>query len=151
MSDAPINMQLSKENDTTGADWRARPERTNRLAMLYLNRLSDLLFILARVANPNGDVLWSPGGSESASMRVIARATFLVSSTRTAAAGLAPVVDFSPSSEDPQPTSAPPATPTTSKPVRTTQTFARRILLIVYNCPIPDGRESTPFEARTVR
>jgi cob(I)alamin adenosyltransferase len=38
------------------------PERTNKTAMLYLNRLSDLLFILARVANPGGDVLWAPGG-----------------------------------------------------------------------------------------
>lgn len=28
----------------------------------YLNRLSDLLFILARAANPEGDVLWQPGG-----------------------------------------------------------------------------------------
>jgi cob(I)alamin adenosyltransferase len=28
----------------------------------YLNRLSDLLFILSRVANPEGDVLWQPGG-----------------------------------------------------------------------------------------
>nr|MDQ6895798.1 cob(I)yrinic acid a c-diamide adenosyltransferase [Actinomycetota bacterium] len=30
----------------------------------YLNRLSDLLFILARVANVErgGDVLWQPGG-----------------------------------------------------------------------------------------
>ncbi|MHA3701381.1 cob(I)yrinic acid a,c-diamide adenosyltransferase [Jatrophihabitans sp. YIM 134969] len=31
-------------------------------ALRYLNRLSDLLFILARVANPDGDVLWKPGG-----------------------------------------------------------------------------------------
>jgi cob(I)alamin adenosyltransferase len=37
-------------------------ERTNALAARYLNRLSDLLFVLSRVANPNGDVLWKPGG-----------------------------------------------------------------------------------------
>jgi cob(I)alamin adenosyltransferase len=42
--------------------FEAEPERTNREALLYLNRLSDLLFILARVANPGGDVLWRPGG-----------------------------------------------------------------------------------------
>ena len=34
-------------------------------ALLYLNRLSDLLFILARVANPGGDVLWKPGGERT--------------------------------------------------------------------------------------
>ena len=36
----------------------------NPLAAKYLNRLSDLLFILARVANTagDGDVLWQPGG-----------------------------------------------------------------------------------------
>jgi cob(I)alamin adenosyltransferase len=38
------------------------PDRTNPLAARYLNRLSDLLFILARVANPDGDVTWVPGG-----------------------------------------------------------------------------------------
>lgn len=38
------------------------PERTNPLALTYLNRLSDLLFILARAANPGGDVKWVPGG-----------------------------------------------------------------------------------------
>jgi cob(I)alamin adenosyltransferase len=42
--------------------YEAEPERTNREALLYLNRLSDLLFILARVSNPGGDVLWNPGG-----------------------------------------------------------------------------------------
>src|SRR4051794_30902777 len=36
-------------------------ERTNPETARYLNRLSDLLFILARVANPGGDVLWEPG------------------------------------------------------------------------------------------
>jgi cob(I)alamin adenosyltransferase len=37
-------------------------ERTNPLAVKYLNRLSDLLFILCRIANPDGDVKWVPGG-----------------------------------------------------------------------------------------
>lgn len=40
----------------------AEPD-TNAEAVRYLNRLSDLLFVLARVANANGakDVLWVPG------------------------------------------------------------------------------------------
>jgi len=38
------------------------PDRVNLLAVKYLNRLSDLLFILCRVANPGGDVKWKPGG-----------------------------------------------------------------------------------------
>jgi cob(I)alamin adenosyltransferase len=38
------------------------PERTNPLTAKYLNRLSDLLFILCRAANPDGDVKWVPGG-----------------------------------------------------------------------------------------
>jgi cob(I)alamin adenosyltransferase len=41
---------------------RAEPD-VNPDAVRYLNRLSDLLFVLARVANGNGtkDVLWEPG------------------------------------------------------------------------------------------
>ena len=39
----------------------AEPERTNPEAARYLNRLSDLVFILARTANPEGDILWEPG------------------------------------------------------------------------------------------
>jgi cob(I)alamin adenosyltransferase len=41
----------------------ARQEAVNPEAVRYLNRLSDLLFVLARVANANGehDVLWKPG------------------------------------------------------------------------------------------
>jgi cob(I)alamin adenosyltransferase len=42
-----------------------QPDSTNREPALYLNRLSDLLFILSRVANPDGDVLWKPGGDRS--------------------------------------------------------------------------------------
>lgn len=40
------------------------PGGINPLALRYLNRLSDLLFILARVVNgAAGDVLWVPGAS----------------------------------------------------------------------------------------
>ncbi|APU13487.1 MULTISPECIES: cob(I)yrinic acid a,c-diamide adenosyltransferase [Actinoalloteichus] len=39
-------------------------EQTNALTAKYLNRLSDLLFILCRVANPDGDVKWKPGGDQ---------------------------------------------------------------------------------------
>ena len=46
--------------------WAAHEQHAdtmNVLAIKYLNRLSDLLFILARHANrANGDVLWKPGG-----------------------------------------------------------------------------------------
>jgi cob(I)alamin adenosyltransferase len=48
--------------------WRAveqHRETVNVLPAKYLNRLSDLLFILSRVANPDGDVLWQPGGDRS--------------------------------------------------------------------------------------
>ena len=44
------------------------PGGLNPLAVTYLNRLSDLLFILSRAANAtdpsvDGDLLWVPGGS----------------------------------------------------------------------------------------
>jgi cob(I)alamin adenosyltransferase len=46
--------------------WAAAGEHAEVVSPLparYLNRLSDLLFILARVANAgHGDVLWKPGG-----------------------------------------------------------------------------------------
>jgi cob(I)alamin adenosyltransferase len=46
----------------------AHGDTVNVLTARYLNRLSDLLFVLARVANTEdhggaGDVLWVPGGS----------------------------------------------------------------------------------------
>jgi cob(I)alamin adenosyltransferase len=45
--------------------WRAVEAHGDSISVLpakYLNRLSDLLFILSRAANPEGDVLWKPGG-----------------------------------------------------------------------------------------
>ena len=41
---------------------REFPETTSVWPAKYLNRLSDLLFILSRVANAGDDVLWVPGG-----------------------------------------------------------------------------------------
>jgi cob(I)alamin adenosyltransferase len=43
--------------------WAAGERPVNPLALAYLNRLSDLLFILARAANVGGEEpLWRPGG-----------------------------------------------------------------------------------------
>ncbi len=45
------------------AAYEVHADTMNALAITYLNRLSDLLFIVARHANrANGDVLWVPGG-----------------------------------------------------------------------------------------
>jgi cob(I)alamin adenosyltransferase len=45
----------------------AQAEPINPQVIVYLNRLSDLLFVLARVYNNNGrdDVLWMPGKTRS--------------------------------------------------------------------------------------
>jgi cob(I)alamin adenosyltransferase len=44
----------------------ARGETVNPQAIVYLNRLSDLLFVLARIYNNNGrdDILWRPGQTQ---------------------------------------------------------------------------------------
>lgn len=48
------------------AAYEVHGETMNLLAIKYLNRLSDLLFILSRHANrERGDVLWVPGGERS--------------------------------------------------------------------------------------
>lgn len=43
----------------------AGEDTVNPAALIYINRLSDLLFVLARVANANGaaDVKWVPGAN----------------------------------------------------------------------------------------
>jgi cob(I)alamin adenosyltransferase len=53
--------QPAPEGSTTGVGG------VNPLTARYLNRLSDLLFILGRVANLEigGDVLWQPGGGRA--------------------------------------------------------------------------------------
>lgn len=45
----------------------AQTEQVNPQAAVYLNRLSDLLFVMARMANDLGrnDVLWTPGSGQS--------------------------------------------------------------------------------------
>ncbi|MFM9033676.1 MAG: cob(I)yrinic acid a,c-diamide adenosyltransferase [Mycobacterium sp.] len=43
---------------------KAHPQTVSPLPARYLNRLSDLLFILSRAANPDGEVLWKPGGPD---------------------------------------------------------------------------------------
>ena len=48
------------------AAYEVHAETMNKLAITYLNRLSDLLFILARYENrERGDVLWVPGGERA--------------------------------------------------------------------------------------
>jgi cob(I)alamin adenosyltransferase len=48
---------------STWAALEAHGDSMNPLTAQYLNRLSDLLFILARRVNqPDGDLLWKPGG-----------------------------------------------------------------------------------------
>jgi cob(I)alamin adenosyltransferase len=41
----------------------AAEEPVNPAALVFVNRLSDYLFVLARTLNPQGDVLWQPGAS----------------------------------------------------------------------------------------
>jgi cob(I)alamin adenosyltransferase len=62
---ALLNVARTVTRRAERATWAAFAEHgdtMNPLTAQYLNRLSDLLFILGRVANPGGDVLWVPGG-----------------------------------------------------------------------------------------
>jgi cob(I)alamin adenosyltransferase len=54
---------VARRAERSGWAARAAYQDVNDLPIKYLNRLSDLLFILARHANrAQGDVLWKPGG-----------------------------------------------------------------------------------------
>jgi cob(I)alamin adenosyltransferase len=64
---AYLNIARTVTRRAERAGWAAvevHGPTVNLLALTYLNRLSDLLFILGRVANlsSGGDVLWVPGG-----------------------------------------------------------------------------------------
>ena len=50
----------------------AGQEDINPLVVIYLNRLSDYLFVLARHLNENGisDVLWEPGANRSGESKI---------------------------------------------------------------------------------
>ena len=58
-------MRIRASSVSRGVGALAERETVNPEARKYLNRLSDLLFVLSRQANGNGagDVLWIPGAN----------------------------------------------------------------------------------------
>lgn len=64
---AAIEFHGSEPRDPGDLGAQGASGGVNPLTATYLNRLSDLLFILARVANLTigGDVLWQPGGGRA--------------------------------------------------------------------------------------
>lgn len=44
---------------------QAYPDGVSTLPAKYLNRLSDLMFVLCRVSNDDDNVLWQPGGNRT--------------------------------------------------------------------------------------
>ena len=44
----------------------AEENKINKQSLIYINRLSDFLFVVSRVTNDNGkaDILWVPGGNQ---------------------------------------------------------------------------------------
>lgn len=69
MAAAQLHVARTVTRRAERAAWRAIEEHgdtVNPLVAKYLNRLSDLLFILGRYANrERGDVLWVPGGDRA--------------------------------------------------------------------------------------
>lgn len=64
------------ERSAWAASERAADGAVNPLAITYLNRLSDLLFILTRTVNgAEGDIAWVPGGDRNTGRRTTADPT----------------------------------------------------------------------------
>ncbi|MGV3561907.1 MAG: cob(I)yrinic acid a,c-diamide adenosyltransferase [Nocardioides sp.] len=67
---APLHVARTVVRRAERSAWAAYEQHhdtMNKVAITYLNRLSDLVFILARHANrAQGDVLWVPGGEREA-------------------------------------------------------------------------------------
>lgn len=72
MAAAQLHVARTVVRRAERAAWAAIAEHgdtVNILVATYLNRLSDLLFILARYANRDrGDVLWVPGGERGGAL-----------------------------------------------------------------------------------
>ena len=58
-----IFIQVTQRRAERAMTALAQREPVNPAALAYINRLSDLLFVLARAINAagSGDVLWVPG------------------------------------------------------------------------------------------
>ncbi|MDK3258360.1 cob(I)yrinic acid a,c-diamide adenosyltransferase [Blastococcus capsensis] len=69
-----VRVVVRRAERSVWAILEAEPERTNPETARYLNRLSDLVFILGRVANPGGDILWEPGAHSGAHVQRAAAA-----------------------------------------------------------------------------
>ena len=66
MSEEHHILLVEDDAATRDAVTLARTERVNPQVIIYLNRLSDLLFVLSRAYNKErGDVLWQPGKTQT--------------------------------------------------------------------------------------
>ena len=66
-AEAPGASEAQPDEAAPDAGPAEEAERVNPEVLRYLNRLSDLLFVLSRAVNDGGklDVLWKPGDRQS--------------------------------------------------------------------------------------